>query len=133
MNMRRVKTGVAFKRETLNMLDEYMREMKLKNRSKIIDEAIQLYLSERGFIVEEGFFGGVITIYFEHEAEQELTELQHKFLDIVISNTHVHLDEERCIEAILVKGDAKEIKSFISELEKIRGLNALRFSFFKLG
>ncbi|MEM0084828.1 MAG: nickel-responsive regulator [Candidatus Methanomethylicia archaeon] len=130
--MKRIKTGVAFKEETLKILSEYMEKMKLNNRSKVIDEAIKLYLSERGLIMEDGFFGGVITVYFEHKAEQELTELQHKFLRIVISNTHAHLDEENCIEAILVKGDAKEIKQFISELEKVKGLNALRFSFFRI-
>ncbi|MCS7097340.1 MAG: CopG family ribbon-helix-helix protein [Candidatus Methanomethylicia archaeon] len=128
----RVKTGVSFKEDTLRKLDKYMERMNLDNRSKIIDEAIQLYLSERSLIIEEGVFGGVIAVYFEHEAEQELTKLQHKFLDVVISNTHVHLNKENCIEAILVKGEAQKIKNLISELEKIKGLTALRFNFFKI-
>lgn len=130
--VRIVRTGVAFRRDTLKMLNEYMNKMGMKNRSRIIDEALRLYLSDRGIMIEEGVFGGVIAVYFEHEAEQNLTELQHEFLDIVISNTHVHLDEENCMEAILVKGDIRRIKEFMSKMNGIKGLKAMRSSFFKI-
>jgi CopG family nickel-responsive transcriptional regulator len=127
-----VRTGVAFREETLKMLNEYMDKTGMKNRSRIIDEALRLYLSDRGIMMEEGMFGGVIAVYFEHEAEQKLTELQHEFLDIVISNTHVHLDAENCMEAILVKGDIRKIKEFMLKIEGVKGLKAMRSSFFKI-
>ncbi|MEM2137120.1 MAG: CopG family ribbon-helix-helix protein [Candidatus Methanomethylicia archaeon] len=124
------RISIAFRNETLDKLDKYMREMKLENRSKIVDEAIQLYLSERGLLMREGYIGGAIVIYFEHEVEHELTELQHEYLDVIISNTHVHLDEKNCMEAILVKGEKSKIKDLISKMERLRDVKVLRFSFF---
>ncbi|MEM2704422.1 MAG: CopG family ribbon-helix-helix protein [Candidatus Bathyarchaeia archaeon] len=126
------RISIAFRNETLDKLDKYMKEMRLENRSKIVDEAIQLYLSERSLLMREGYIGGAIVIYFEHEMEHELTELQHEYLDVIISNTHVHLDEKNCMEAILVKGEKSKIKDLISKVERLRGVKVLRFSFFDI-
>lgn len=127
-----IKTGVAIRKDTLIKLESYMKSMGITNRSKIIDEALELFLAERRVLLESGVVGGAILIYFDHDAEEELTHIQHDFLDIVISNTHAHIDEENCIEAILVKGDVKKIKKLISAIENLKGIKAVRFGFFSI-
>jgi CopG family nickel-responsive transcriptional regulator len=127
-----IKTGIAFRRDTLKALEDYMRSMNLANRSKVIDEAIRLYLSERSILTGHGKIGGAIILYFNHDAEEELTGTQHDFLDIIVSNTHMHIDEENCTEAILVKGDMEKIRDLISKLEKIKDVKAIKYGFFKI-
>jgi len=127
-----VKTGVALRRDTLEKLEEYMRAAGIRNRSRVISEALEVYLAERASLAGEGKIGGAILVYFDHRAQEALTELQHRYLDIVISNTHAHLDEENCIEAILVRGDVAKVKELISRLESLKGVKAVRFGFFKI-
>ena len=127
-----IKTGVAFKKDTLDKLEAYMKSMGIANRSKIIDEALELFLAERSILMGVGKVGGAILIYFNHDAEEQLTHIQHDFLDIIISNTHAHIDKENCIEAILVKGDVRRIKELISAIEGIKDVKAVRFGFFSI-
>ncbi len=128
-----IKTGVAFRKDTLDKLEAYMKKMGLTNRSKIIDEALEVFLTERSILMGTGKVGGAILLYFDHDAEEELTHIQHDFLDIIISNTHAHIDRDNCIEAILVKGDIGRIKELISLLERLKGVKAVRYGFFSIG
>ncbi len=56
---------------------------------------------------------GTITMLYNHdEADvvKELLDLQHDYLNEIISSIHVHMDEHNCLEVVIVKGKAKRIK-----------------------
>jgi len=127
-----IKTGVALRKDTLDKLKIYMDKTGLNNRSKIIDEALELYLAERSLLIDFGKVGGAILVYYHHHAEGELTHLQHDFIDIIISNTHMHIDRDNCIEAILVRGEINRIRDLVNMLEKIKDVKAVKYGFFKI-
>lgn len=130
-----IKTGVALKEETYAKLIGLMESLGLSNRSKIISDAVEMYIAEKSVLLGEGYLGGIITILYDHhtrDIEHNLTHLQHRHRKIIISNIHAHLDERNCLEAILIKGEVVEIKMLISELGNIKGLTALRHAFFRI-
>lgn len=47
---------------------------------------------------------------------EELTRLQHDYIDIINSSTHIHLDHHNCLEILAVKGDTAKIKTLAEEL-----------------
>ncbi len=54
---------------------------------------------------------GVVTLIYDHHVSriaERLTDLQHHHLDRVVTTTHVHLDERRCLEVILLRGPARD-------------------------
>lgn len=127
-----VKTGIAFRKDILSKLERYMRAVGLKNRSKIVSEALELYLAERSLSINMGEVGGAILIYYNHKAVEDLTELQHKYINLIVSSTHMHIDQDNCIEVILVKGNVKNVKKLVIELENIREMKALRYNLFQI-
>jgi CopG family nickel-responsive transcriptional regulator len=130
-----IKTGVALKEETYNKLISLMESLSIRNKSKIISDAIESYVAEKSVLMEEGYMGGIITILYDHhtkDIEHNLTHIQHHHREIIISNMHAHLDDRNCLEAILIKGDVRRIKALISELGNIKGLTALRHAFFRI-
>ena len=130
-----VKTGVALRKDTLAKLERYMEKIGIRNRSKIISEALEMYLADKASLFERGCVGGAILMYYDHEdkdVETRLTDIQHNHLNVIISNTHAHIDKRNCIEAILVRGEIDKIRELIYELETLRGLKALRYGFFKI-
>jgi len=50
------------------------------------------------------------------------TDLQHQFLNLIISTMHVHLDEDNCLEVLVVKGMVDKIKSVADKLISTRGV-----------
>lgn len=57
---------------------------------------------------------------------RRLTDLQHHHLDRVVTTTHVHLDEKRCLEVILLRGPAREIRNLADDLIGTKGVETGR-------
>ncbi len=72
---------------------------------------------------------GVVTLIYDHHASKisrRLTDLQHHHLDQVVTTTHVHLDERRCLEVILLRGPAREVRNLADDLIGTKGVETGR-------
>ena len=124
------RVGVTFPPELLKEFDEITGKMGYESRSKAIQDAVRLYVSERkGLQEEESNQTGVLLMVYDHEVkglESELTETQHHHASLVSSTLHIHLGERDCLEAIAVKGKASEIRKLSDELTTKRGVKILK-------
>jgi CopG family nickel-responsive transcriptional regulator len=104
--------------------------MGYESRSKAIQDAVRLYVSERKWLKEENANQtGIILMVYDHDAknlESELTEAQHEHSNIITSTMHIHVSERDCLEAIAVKGKASEIRHLSDELTTRRGVKILK-------
>ena len=125
-----VRIGVTFPPELLKDFDEIISKMGYESRSKAIQDAVRLYVSERKWLKEEDTMQtGVLLMVYDHEVkglESELTEAQHHHSSLVSSTMHIHLGERDCLEAIAVKGKASEIHELSDELTTRRGVKILK-------
>jgi CopG family nickel-responsive transcriptional regulator len=124
-----VRVGVTFPPELLKEFDEITGKMGYESRSKAIQDAVRMYVSERKWLKEEGNQTGVLLMVYDHEVrglESELTESQHHHSELVSSTMHIHLNERDCLEAIAVKGKASEIRKLSDELATKRGVKILK-------
>ncbi len=68
---------------------------------------------------------GTITLVYSHDTREltdNLTDLQHHYHKSILSAMHIHLDEHNCLEVIVVKGKAKDIKAIADRLIGTRGV-----------
>jgi len=102
------------------------------NRSTAIEAAMRDFLSGYKWTAAgEGAVAGAVTMIYDHHVRglgESLTHLQHEYLDVVSSATHVHLDHDNCLEILAVKGDIGRIKELTQGLMVIRGVKQLKFS-----
>ena len=124
------RVGVTFPPELLKDFDEIISKMGYQSRSKAIQDAVRLYVSERKWLKEEDAVQtGVILMVFDHEVkglEDELTETQHEHTSVITSTLHIHISERDCLEAIAVKGRASEIHHLSDELTTKKGVKILK-------
>ena len=129
-----VRVGVAFPPDMLRDFDEIIGKMTYESRSKAIQDAVSLFVSERKHLLEaEGLQAGIIMLLYNHETrglETLLTDLQHQFADIISATMHVHLNEEDCLEAIAIKGDASRIRKLSNKLSSRRGVKLMKVATF---
>jgi CopG family nickel-responsive transcriptional regulator len=131
-----VRVGVTFPPELLRDFDGIIEKMGYENRSKAVQEAVRMFVSERKWLQEErGTQAGVLTLFYDHDVrglEDALTHVQHHFARIICSTMHIHLSERECLEAIAVKGDATEIRKLGDELSSKRGVKILKTTIISL-
>lgn len=124
------RISITFPPDLLKEFDEVIRKMGYENRSKAVQDAVRLFVSERKWLQEErGLQAGVLMLLYDHEVrglEDALTDVQHSYAHIISSTMHIHLTERDCLEAIAVKGDASEIRKLSDELSSKRGVKILK-------
>ena len=74
---------------------------------------------------------GAIAMVYNHDVkglEEELTDIQHRFEDVICSSMHVHLGEDNCLEIIAVRGKASDVKDLAQELKTRRGVKQIKLA-----
>ena len=131
MNMARIiRVGVTFPPNLLSDLDDVISKMGYESRSKAIQDAVTLFVSEKKWLGEEETEQtGVLLMVYDHEVkglESELTEVQHHHSSLVSSVMHIHVGERDCLEAVAVKGKAGEIRELSNALATKKGVKILK-------
>ncbi len=126
-----VRVGVTFPPELLRDFDEITIKMGYDSRSKAIQDAVSLFVSEKKWLKEEEKANqtGILLMVYDHETRglnRELTETQHHHSELISSTMHIHLGERDCLEAIAVKGTAAEIRHLSNELTTKKGVKILK-------
>ena len=114
-----------------NLLNEFENNSEKNNRSEALRDLMREYISRERWKFNDGILYATITIIYDHhlpELSRSLTAVQHDFGKIIICSTHVHLNHETCLECLITKGLASDIKNCIETLKKVRGIKNLNFS-----
>lgn len=128
------RISISLPPDLLESFDEMTKKAGYRERSRAVQKAMRNFISEQEWVEGEGAGSGVIQMIYDHHVrglEHTLTDIQHKFRGIVASTLHVHLNEENCLLAIVVRGDAAQIRDMSRRFTKLRGVKQLRISFFK--
>jgi len=125
-----IRVGVTFPPDLLRDFDEIIGKMGYENRSKAVQDAVRIFVSEKKWLQEEkGVQAGILMMLYDHEVkglESSLTDVQHHYTHIICSTMHIHLSERDCLEAIAVKGDAAEVRKLSDALAAKRGVKLLK-------
>ena len=119
-----VRFSVAIGGELLRAFDRYRQEHRYPNRSEAVRGLMRAALGEE-VLAQEGDAMGVVTLIYDHHAgkvAERLTELQHGHLDRVVTTTHVHLDADRCLEVVLLRGTARTVRELADGLIGTKGV-----------
>ena len=68
---------------------------------------------------------GVLSLIYDHhvrDLSRKLTERQHDAHGLIVTTLHVHLDHHNCLEILVLKGKAGELRELADQLRSIRGV-----------
>jgi CopG family nickel-responsive transcriptional regulator len=125
------RVSISVEPKLIDEFDEAIEDIGY-NRSTAIEMAMRDFLTNyKWSVIETGNVAGAITMIYDHHVpglNESLTDIQHDYIDVVTSVTHVHLDHANCLELLAVKGDIKRIKELTRGLRVIRGVKQLKTS-----
>ncbi|MFP4136583.1 MAG: nickel-responsive transcriptional regulator NikR, partial [Candidatus Acetothermia bacterium] len=116
--------GVSMDADLLERFDDLIDDRGYDNRSEAIRDVIRQRLVEREWEEDEEVMGVVTLLYNHHESRlsDELTERQHRYHELIVSTTHLHVDEDNCLELVAVKGRGSEVKEVADQLISTKGV-----------
>ena len=107
--------------------DHLIAERGYGNRSEAVRDVLRVHLARlrEGRDAEGPCVANLSYVYNHHERElsDRLARLQHDHHALTLATTHVHLDHDQCIETVLLKGPASEVRRFADRLMAERGVH----------
>ena len=112
--------SLSLPEKLLKEMDDLQRSSGFTGRSELVRAAIRLLLEddrEKSTLIGE--VNGLLVVTHDQEREEPVTELKHRFEDIIRTHIHSKTGSSVCVELFLVHGPAKKIvemsKSFQAE------------------
>ena len=125
--------SVSVPEKLLEHVENSIKEQGFANRSEIIRQALRAFIRESKSLRElEGQIAASITIIYERGARKgQISEIQHSFGNIISTFLHAHIEEDYCIEVIVVKGEAEKIRKLVEAFRTNEQINQIKVSILK--
>jgi len=119
------RIGVAIDAELLDKFDQLIGRRGYTNRSEAFRDLIRDALVEKAWETPESKVVGTVTIVYDHHVRllnEKLTDIQHEFYHHILSTLHVHLDHDNCLEVLVVRGRAADVRKIADALISTKGV-----------
>jgi CopG family nickel-responsive transcriptional regulator len=119
------RIGVAIESDLLAEFDALIARRGYASRSEAFRDLIRDALVQETAIAGNARVVGAVTLVYAHEVRmlsEKLTSLQHSFQRAVLSTLHVHLDHDNCLEVVVVRGKASEVRRIADALISMKGV-----------
>ncbi|MDH5173895.1 MAG: nickel-responsive transcriptional regulator NikR [Elusimicrobiota bacterium] len=119
-----VRFGVSLEKELLAKFDKHIKDKNYPTRSKAIGDLIRENLVKKEWKEGKEVVGAITLVYNHHRRElvNRLTDVEHDFHQLIVSSQHIHLDEDNCLEIVVVKGKPEEVEELAANLKSTKGV-----------
>ncbi|MBQ9068764.1 MAG: nickel-responsive transcriptional regulator NikR [Eggerthellaceae bacterium] len=121
-----VRFSVAMPEDLLVAFDEFVaRRGVAKNRSEVVRDLVRDALIEEETAEPGAEVMGALTIVYDHHAhglQDKLHHIQHDSFGLIVSTTHVHLDADSCLEVIILRGEATDVRTIADRVLGTKGV-----------
>jgi CopG family transcriptional regulator, nickel-responsive regulator len=123
--------GVSLEEPLLQQFDRLIHRKGYTNRSEALRDLIRESLVREQWDLGTTETVGTLTLVYNHEVREladKLTDLQHEYFRMIVSTLHVHLDSHHCLEVLVLRGPANDLKTIADRLIGTRGVKHGTFS-----
>ncbi len=124
-----VRFTVSVDDEIGKFIDSLVKEYGYASRSELIRDLAREKQAELEVGESEDAIG-VLTIVYDHDNElisERLNKIGHEKTCLTLFSTHIHATEHKCVEIIVLRGKATEIRDFAVKLSGIRDIELSKF------
>lgn len=119
--------SISLPDEILEEIDKLQNELGFSGRSEVVRAGVRILLAdskEKGKL--EGKLNSVLLLIHAQKVEDTVTEVKHEFEDIISTQIHNHLREDKCLEVFILEGDATRIKQLVQRFQTSRKLDYVK-------
>jgi CopG family nickel-responsive transcriptional regulator len=120
------RISISLQEKVLQELDKMVEDCGFESRSQAISEMINRQVAEHKTRLDESVMVGTINLVYNHSVrglQKKLTDLQHKYIDEIISSLNVNLVDAQTLGVILVQGPAKKLKMIADKMVSCKGVS----------
>jgi CopG family nickel-responsive transcriptional regulator len=105
--------SVSVPDKLLERVEQSITEQGFANRSEIVRQSLRSFLTER------------------KTPNEQVSEIHHTFGEIISTFLHAHIDENYCLEVIMVKGEAENLRQLVDAFRTNEQISQIKVSVLK--
>ena len=117
--------------------DRVSKLMGYDERSMALRIAIQNLINDYELKADpESLATGTILMIYDHvvrRVDNMITDIGHVHRVVIVSSLHLHLDEENCLNIIVVRGKVSKIMNLEQDIRKLNGVKQLKYAYLVVG
>lgn len=118
--------SVSMEGSLLRKFDQLVTQKGYSNRSEAVRDLVREAILEQTWEDDDELIAGTILLFYNHHQRnllEEMTTIQHDMHHLIMATTHFHLNQENCLELIVVQGKAGEVRKLSNRLTSLRGVD----------
>jgi CopG family nickel-responsive transcriptional regulator len=119
--------SISLNDKLLTEIDQLQKELGFSGRSEVIRAGARMLLADnREKEKLEGRLNSILLLIHTQKVEDTVTAIKHEFEDIISTQIHNHLREDKCIEVFILEGDAARIKDLVRLFQTTRKMDYVK-------
>lgn len=119
--------SISLSEQLLQEIDQLKDETGFSGRSDVIRASARLLIADNQDKKNlEGNINSILILIHKQESEDKVTEIKHDFEDIIETQIHSHLKEDKCLELFILEGDAERMHTLTKMFQTTRKIDYVR-------
>jgi len=104
--------SISLSEKLLEEIDELKDELGFSGRSEVIRTSTRMLIADnKEKKALQGIINSILILIHHQKAEDKVTEIKHDFEDIINTQIHSHLKDDKCLEIFIMEGDAQRMNT----------------------
>lgn len=124
-NNKLTRFGISMDEKLLQNFDRIIEEKGYQNRSEAVRDLVRDAILKHHWSNDSEIVAGAILLFYNHHQNKlvnEMLSIQHDYHDNILATTHLHIDHHNCMEVIVVKGVASDLRVLSNKLITLKGV-----------
>ena len=113
--------------EMMERVDELMRKEGYTSRSQIVRKALAHYFALTDEGDPRGTTEGVVVAFHPREAGSSVSDLRHRFSDLVVGYSHSHTTSGLCVDVMHVAGNGARVRTLVDGIRALKGVDLVHY------
>ena len=119
--------SVSLNQKILHDIDTLQEEMGFSGRSETIRAAIRMLLADKREKDDlKGTIDATLFVIHDEKASDKVSTIRHDYQDLIKTQIHNHLENQKCLEIFVIRGDAKRIKYMTNAFQVNKNLDYVK-------
>ncbi len=115
--------SISLNEEILGTLDKLQKEMGFSGRSEMLRAGLRLLVAEnREYAKLSGTVDAILIAMHPDNASRDVSALRHKHEAVIRTQLHQELQDGKCLEIFILKGEAAKISAAARDFKRAKSI-----------
>jgi CopG family nickel-responsive transcriptional regulator len=119
--------SISLSEKLLKEIDSLKEELGYSGRSEVIRTSTRMLIADNQEKKSlQGEINSLLILIHDQKAEDKVTDIKHDFEDIINTQIHSHLKDDKCLEIFIMEGDAGRMTTLTKLFQTSRKMDYIK-------